>query len=214
MATSDGLSRGDLQTVDDVSPRQVLLVPRGPNKALIHVRPTDVCPNACVSAQEFVLANDFGPNGGQRWTDHADFDITDPADLAKIDFTAQTTIAASYGLMQTMYQVAAELEWKTFSGQQNPSLLFDTPANIAAGGGSLAVGTLEFYWRYRKCRKGDFATDPDFTDSDAYKSMIVAALNFYNHGPNTNKTNAKYGDDAWALAEQYKPAHPLSKIFP
>jgi hypothetical protein len=210
MATADGDSRGDLQLGDDVQPRHVLMVPRGPNKSLIELRPTDVCPNACVSAQELVLAND----DVQHWTDHADFDIADPTDLARITFTAQTPLAASYGLMQTMYEVAAELKWSTFGGQKNPSLLFDTAANVAAGGGSLAVGTHEFYKRYRLCRSGDFATDPDFADSDAYKSMIIDALNYYNHGPNSKKTNANYGDEAWALAEQYKPAHPLSKIFP
>jgi hypothetical protein len=210
MATADGLSRGDLQLADDVTPRQVLKVPRGPGKSPINVRPTDVCPAACVSARELFLAND----DWQKWTVHADFDMNDPADLAKLDITAQTPLAASYGLMQTMYEVAAELKWSTFGGQKNPSLLFDTPANTAAGGGSLAVGTLEFYKRYRACRTGDFATDPDFADSNAYKSMIVDALNFYNHGPKKNKTNSGYGDDAWNLSLTYQPAHPLSKIFP
>jgi hypothetical protein len=161
-----------------------------------------------VSAQEIVLAND----SSQNWTDYADFDISDPADLARIDFTAQTPLAASYGLMQTMYDVAAELHWSTLAGQSNPSLLFDSPTNTAAGGGSLAVGTLEFYKRYRACRSGDFATDPNFVSSDDYRAMIVDALNYYNHGP--RKSNPTYGDDAWALAQQYLPAHPLSKVFP
>jgi hypothetical protein len=210
MATADGDPKGDLQLPDDVLPRHDLLVPRGPNKSLIQLRPTDVCPNACVSVQELVLAND----DWQNWTDHADFDITDPVDLARINFTAQTPLAASYGLMQTMYESAASLDWSTTSGRRNPSLLFDTTANTADGGGSLAVGTLEFYWKYRYCRKGNFATDPDFADSDAYKTMIIEALNYYNHGPQTNTTNAGYGDDAWAFGESYKPAHPLSKIFP
>ncbi len=218
MATAAGLPRGDLlldlnsgltyTTPDDVSPRQVLSVPRGPNQSLIPLRPVDVCPNACVSAKEIVFAND----NTQNWTDYANFDINDPADLATIEFTAQTPLAASYGLMQTMYVVAAELRWRTTDGRRNPSLLFDTPANTAAGGGSLAVGTLEFYKRYRASRAGDWATDPNFADAAAYQSMMVDALNYYNHGPQT--TNLSYGSDVWALSQQYLPAHPLSKVFP
>lgn len=218
MATADGLSRGDLQldlnsgvvytTPDDVSPRQVLSVPRGPNQSLIRLRPVDVCPRACVSAKEILLAND----NRQNWTDYASFDINDPADLATVDFTAQTPLAASYGLMQTMYVVAAELNWSTTDGRRNPSLLFDTVVNTAAGGGSLAVGTLEFYKRYRASRAGDFATDPNFADALAYQSMMTDALNFYNHG--NRQTNLTYGDDVWALSQQYLPAHPLSRIFP
>ncbi len=208
MATAAGDAKGDMQALDDVSPRQNLYVLRGLNKAPILVRPTDVCPAACVSAQELLLAND----DWQKWTDYADFDINDPVDLARINFTAQTPLAASFGLMQTMYVVAAELQWSTTTGRRNPSLLFDTTANTADGGGSLAVGTLEFYKRYRGCRSGDFATDPDFADGDEYRKMMVDALNFYNHGP--KKLNPTYGDDAWALSQQYLPAHPLSKIFP
>ena len=60
------------------------------------------------------------------------------------------------------------------------------------GGGSIAVGTLEFYKRYRACR--------------------IDALNYYNHG--NKNTNLSYGTDAWANAQQFSPSHPLSKIFP
>jgi hypothetical protein len=114
--------------------------------------------------------------------------------------------------MQEMYVVAAEFGWSTSDGRKNPSLLFDTPANIAAGGGSLAVGTREFYARYRKCRQGDWATDPGFDSSDAFRDMIIDALNFYNHG--NKKTNTSYGADIWSFSQQFSPSHPLTKVFP
>lgn len=219
MQTASGLSKGDqildlsagntaYSSVDDVSPRNVFELPRGANRAMIQIRPIDECPQACVSAREILLNND----GDQNWTDYADFDINDPADLQRLDFTAQTPLAASYGLMQTMYQVAVELMWQTTDGRRNPSLLFDTPANLSVGGGTIPVGTLEFYKRYRQCRAGDWATAPDFADSDDYRSMIVDALNYYNHGAGTS--NAGYGDSAWGYSQQFSPSHPLSKIFP
>jgi hypothetical protein len=218
MATSANLSKGDLQLdlntgstyafSDDISPRKIYHLPRGMGAALIPLRPIDVCPAACVSAKELVLKND----SSQNWTDYATFDISDPTDLAKIDFTAQTPLAASYGLMQEMYMVATELRWITTDGRRNPSLLFDSVANTAIGGGSVAVGTHEFYKRYRACRLGDFATDPDFADAAAYKAMMIDALNYYNHGD--RNTNVTYGSDSWDLAESFRPAHPGSLIFP
>jgi hypothetical protein len=136
----------------------------------------------------------------------------DEDDLAALDFTAQTTLAASYGLMQTMYVLGEELNWSTTDGRQNPSLLFDTAENVNGGGGSLSIGTLEFYKRYRQCRPGDWATDPDFGDAGAFQEMMIAALNFYNHGNGTR--NATYGSDAWAFSAQYLPAVPPTKILP
>lgn len=213
MATAAGLAKGDLQldlntgatyiNDDDVSPRKVLRRANGQR-----LTPLDVCPARCVSAKELLLAND----GWVNWTDYADFDPSDPKALASIDFTAQTPLAASYGLMQEMYVVAAEFGWSTIDGRQNPSLLFDTPANVAIGGGSMAIGTREFYKRYRSCRTGDWATDPGFDSSDAFRDMIIDALNFYNHG--NKPSNQSYGSDIWSFSQQYMPSHPLSKIFP
>src|SRR5579875_3901868 len=56
------------------------------------------------------------------------------------DFTAQTSLAASYGLLQIMFETAYE---GGFRG--NPTDLFDTQANLAAGKGSMlyAVAKIE-----------------------------------------------------------------------
>ena len=73
-----------------------------------------------------------------------------------------------------MFEVAAELDWRTTDGRRNPSLLFDTTANVSAGGGSLAVGTLEYYKRYRKCRDGDWATDPAFASVLCHSDAVLS----------------------------------------
>lgn len=58
-------------------------------------------------------------------------------------FTAQTPLAASYGLLQVTYLRAVERAWTGADGPKNPSALFDTPANVAAGSNSLLFGTRE-----------------------------------------------------------------------
>jgi len=224
LATSTNLPKGALlldfnagnaaYTVsDDVSPRGRFFLERtsGPDTV---ITPHDVCPNACVSARQIFEAND-STHYKQNWSAPAyvgNTDWWDAKHLAMLEFTAQTPTAASFGLMQTMYVRAIELGWETTDGRQNPSLLFDTPANAAIGGGSLAIGTLEFYSAYRACNPPDLSTDPDFTGSAAYQSQIVDALNYYNHGHASR--NLSYGDNAWAFSQRYLPSHPLSKIFP
>lgn len=135
--TRDALPEGDLlidlnsgltYTVDDdISPRKKLRIARGPSNTAIPLRPIDVCPDLCVSAKDLMTSND---TNYQNWTDHADFNPDDPGDLATIDFTAQTTIAASYGLMQLMYVTAIDGGWQTTDGRRNPSLLFDNPPEL------------------------------------------------------------------------------------
>jgi hypothetical protein len=57
-------------------------------------------------------------------------------------FTAQTGLAASFGLLQMTYVTAIdEMKWAGDDDQKkNPSLLFDTDENLARHGGSLYVG--------------------------------------------------------------------------
>lgn len=55
-------------------------------------------------------------------------------------FTAQTGLAASYGLLQIMYGRAVANKWQTSNGAQNPGLLFDGPGSVQSGEGSLLLG--------------------------------------------------------------------------
>ncbi len=71
-------------------------------------------------------------------------------------FTAQTTIASSYGLLQVMYTTAiSPMLWKNWPKDPNPtplnpSFLFDTAANVAEGDGSLAIGTAYVIKKYKE----------------------------------------------------------------
>ncbi len=219
LATDTGIAKGPLildlsagsavySATDDVSPRKIFAIVRT-DGTVGKIMPLDECPTLCVSARQIFESND----DWQHWSSFTgNTDWWDTSHLPRLEFTAQTPEAASYGLMQTMFVRAMELDWATVDGKQNPSLLFDTAGNIAKGGGSVPVGTLEFYRAYRKCTTPDLATDPDFADGDAYKAQIIAALNWYNHG--NARLNLGYGDNAWGYSMRFVPAHPLSKIFP
>jgi hypothetical protein len=133
LATSTGLGQGVLLTTDDIAPRNTFSITRA-NGVAGPITAADVCPTGCVSARQIFEDND----GTQNWSDPkfvGSTDWWDPTRLAMLEFTAQTPLAASYGLMQTMYVKAKELNWVTNDGRRNPALLFDTPANwkIAAG---------------------------------------------------------------------------------
>jgi hypothetical protein len=64
------------------------------------------------------------------------------ARVARLNFTAQPSLAASYGLMQVMYVKALEVGWKGVDGKRNPSLLFDTEENLRKGSGSVEPGSM------------------------------------------------------------------------
>lgn len=49
------------------------------------------------------------------------------------EFTAQTTVASSYGLLQVMYLTAVDEKWNSPSGDRHPSELFIPNENISIG---------------------------------------------------------------------------------
>jgi hypothetical protein len=104
-----------------------------------HVQPCDTY----VSAGEIYFAN---PR--QNWSIGSKGRLVE-ANPALLEFTAQTGLASSYGLMQVMYITAIQkLTWQGTSdetrghpaGSKNPSFLFDTDENEAVGGGSVRLG--------------------------------------------------------------------------
>ncbi|HEY2090772.1 MAG TPA: hypothetical protein VGJ81_02700 [Thermoanaerobaculia bacterium] len=227
LATDSGLAKGDslfdfnagdkYLVDDDVSPRKVFVLPRAQDGAEISIRPMDACPDLCVSAREIFENNDKTSAGtSQNWSAKKNAGSTnwwDAQHLSMLEFTAQTPLAASYGLMQIMYPTAVETyNWAIATQQQNPSYLFDTPENVKTGGGSLAPGTMKFYDAYDDARDNDWIHDPNFADSDDYKDLMIAAMNWYNHG--SQSVNTDYGDKAWALGQKCSPSHQQSKIFP
>ena len=100
-----------------------------------------------VSVQDIFTTNDQT----QNWTSpriirNPSTRATRVAQINNSNFTAQLTLAASYGLLQVMYVTAIDWNWPgvVVNGQQvrNPRYLFDSLQNTAIGGGTLALGTI------------------------------------------------------------------------
>src|SRR5688572_14417563 len=95
------------------------------------------------NAYEVFRCNDTTLPGRQNWTTLAGADGSARAKQLLADpFTAQTTLAASYGLLQLMYGRAIDGGWTASNGARNPSLLFDAIGGAARGEGSLVAGTI------------------------------------------------------------------------
>ncbi len=212
LRTSDGLSQGASLLADDISPRSIYYLKRA--GVLRGITATD----ELVSALEIFQQNDslFGmkdasvPN--QRWgspgvTNRALLDsfIAQPNLL---NFTAQTTIAASYGIMQLLYTTAIRpMGWtgiKTAGACDidptdcNPSYLFDLPQNISIGGGSVVLAS-EFLRRgFVRYNPTVSLNDPAYLSNTNLDQNYVDMFQIYNLKP-------QYGTD---ILNQYAPLFP------
>jgi hypothetical protein len=133
-----------------------------------------------------------------NWEEAAEED--GPASVKAIEndpFTAQTSLAASYGLLQVTHIVAIEKAWRTADGAQNPSLLFDTDSNLKRGGGSLSVGTLKVVNVVGTKLAGGKATPP--TSADALLALFKNGWDRYNRG------EEKYEDAVAGFVPLYTP---------
>ena len=140
----------------------------------------DILPSdELVTAWEIFRCNDSRMN----WKREARAAGQSRADSLKSDlFTAQTSLAASYGLLQMTYVTAIdELRWAgTDDGRRNPSLLFDTDENLLAGGGSVNLGTLKVVRAFRQL-DSDLATGVRVPTGQAeIVGVFVKAWNRYN----------------------------------
>ena len=106
------------------------------------------------------------------------------------DFTAQTSLAASYGLLQIMFEAAYE---GGFRG--NPTDLFDTQANLAAGKGSMlyAIGKIEDDFT------DIFGSSPSLSTPGALRADFRKVWKVYN-------SDRRYPDEVIARIGTYLPA--------
>jgi hypothetical protein len=126
-----------------------------------------------------------------------------------VDFTAQLSLAASYGLLQVMYARAIDEGWAGSTpgcgatNPKDPDNLFDTSCNLDHGGGSLGLGT--------RITDGNFAnyagsTNPTVNGESDLESLFDQAYQEYNR----NKDG--YGDHVIANTKLYEP-NPTGSIF-
>jgi hypothetical protein len=120
-----------------------------------------------------------------------------------LDFTAQTTIAASYGLFQILYTTAIRPQnWQGVAGGHNPHFLLNPQENAALSTGYLRR-SFENANRSAAARNGVFASATQFRD------VFFAAFNMYNHGG----PRGIYGTEVLNFAALYPP-RPSTTIFP
>jgi hypothetical protein len=200
------LAQGPLIRAEDVEPRaKYMMCPHGPipqpgfagpfppwvcADGLTALAPATDAPPQYISALNLLAANPH-----QNWllgSTSANVQQVFP-NREVLDFTAQTHLAASFGLLQIGYMTAlSPMQWTGVGGRQNPSYLFDTNENLAAGGGSLAAGT--GYLRRVCFPKASPNLDVDSPEFEKYKDFRMAfqkAFNVYNH--KTTDEYRRYG---------------------
>jgi hypothetical protein len=125
-----------------------------------------------------------------------------------VDFSAQLTLAASYGLIQVTYVHAIDAGWKGNNAQcdaptmEDPDNLFDTVCNLKSSGGSLGIGT--------RSTETNFAALVGATPSMAAEANLettfAQAFQIYNSGFNG------YGTFVKDNAQHFEP-NPTGTIF-
>ena len=95
-------------------------------------------------------------------------------------------------------------------GRRRPYYLFDVPANVSAGAGSIPVGSGEFVAKFRFANS---VTDtPVFATPADFETALQRGLSAYNGTRRRGRITA-YGRDAATRALQYPPI-PASLTFP
>ncbi len=170
--------------------------------------PASDSPYQFVSAREIVDLNDeVKGHNVQHWQDEASKRTRDRLNTNwnLLNFTAQTPLAASYGLLHIMYLTAATtMNWPGVGGLRNPSYLFDTDARIDAGTSSLPLGVGYLRKRFLT-ENGDVS---QFRDFDAFTEAFRNALGAYSH----SQPHAGYANDVIRNSGSYQPI-PSSTIF-
>jgi hypothetical protein len=202
LATTDGLLQGTNINMDDISPRSIYCISR--NDVLRRIDNSD----QFVSAREIYLQNDktTSCSGNQNWSINsakkADLVAKNPALL---DFTAQTSLAASYGLLQILYSTAVEtMDWQGINGAHNPNLLFDTDANLRLGGGSLGLGSGYLVIVFPRANSKVSLMNPTFSNQASLEDAFRAAFNYYNH----SSPEGDYGREVLNFSLRFKPVSP------
>ncbi len=217
LATADGLAQGTDILTEDISPRSIYRIRRAGQ--LRRIADTD----EFVTAREIFEENDsfLGVKDpsvpDQRWSATARRATLNAIrrDPDILDFTAQTPLAASYGLMQMLYTTAiAPMGWtglkptgacRVDPDDCNPSSLFDTSANVAAGGGSVALASDYLRRRFQQRNRAVSQTDPRFGNPAQLEAAYRNMLQGYNQAP-------AYPGEVLAFAALFPPV-PATSIF-
>ena len=116
----------------------------------------------------------------------------------KETYIAQTVIASSYGLMQTLYETAVRtMKWKEGVGREaerHPSLLFEADESLDLGVGYDAL-------QMTKVINGQ---SKNYASIDNYMADLRTAIGAYNSGK-IDKPIEKYSNNVFNFAKNYEP---------
>jgi hypothetical protein len=161
-------------------------------------------------ADRYVSVRDIfnSNNSVYNWTRFATSNTVAQIESGADDFSAQLSLAASYGLLQVTYATAIDQKWTgNTSGcgatdPKDPDNLFDTECNLASGGGSLGIGT-----RYTE---GHFASQsgvtPSLTNEHTLETSFSKAYQKY------NPKKDGYGNTVISNSSSFEP-NPTGTIF-
>jgi hypothetical protein len=198
LSTTDGLSQGTDILTADISPRSIYSINR--NGTVRPIADSD----QLVSIREIFELNDATNNWGRF----------SPARVATLqqnpNLTAQTPLAASFGYLQVLYSTAiSPMQWAGVNGARNPSLLFDTESNLAAGGGSLELGSGYMRRIFSRANPTISQQNPSFSNHTNFDAAFERAFNVYNRGVPTGP----YGSSVLNFSRGFAIA-PSTAIFP
>jgi hypothetical protein len=195
------LSAGALLTAADVDPRNRYFIGCGTDgQGGVNIQSSDVE----VSAGEIFRCNNL-THGRQNWARSRAL-LARAESLESEPFTAQTGLAASFGLLQMTYVTAIDqMKWTgDRDGRRNPSLLFDSLENHDRGAGSLDVGVAKVVADFRL--RNPAALWAQFGSADRMVVAFARAWSRY------NRYEEGYGGSVATRIVRY-PIVPRSSIF-
>jgi hypothetical protein len=167
-------------------------------------------------------------NFKQNWSDHCAKRKLDKIKsvAGTLDFVAQTPTAASFGLFQTMYDEMVSKNLRVVPDathpdqtSQNPKYLFDRPAYLAIGGGSIQIGTkidtdhfATVMGSTSVCDAQDFTYPATLDSQSQYEQYLGYAFQGYNCGFR-DKSGHTYGVSVIANSKAFAPVQILA-LFP
>lgn len=137
-------------------------------------------------------------------------------DPTVLDVTAQTVVAASYGLFQILYTTAIWLKWEGKKGDKSPRYLFDTDDNLMKGGGTFELaGAYHRYLFKRVNPPGTLENAPPFQSDGELLNAFGFSFTAYNQGPpkkNKPPIITQYWTKVLDAAKKRQPV-PTGTIF-
>ena len=189
--TNGPLTQGSKVIQDDISPRTLYSILDPVTRRRRPITNND----QFVSAREIFDVNDGGrATSGQRWFVEKPEIHPCKQNLDLLNFTAQTTLAGSYGLFQVLHDTAVTtLKWAGLDGnsdRKNPSYLFDTTDNLNRGGGTIGLA--------QELVRKFYPSGTPASQSEFRQGFIKSYVDGYNG-------RASYGTEVFGFAANYGP---------